>query len=182
MDKWGNGENVLYIIGKSGTGKSTLSIDLSKSNNAKIIHLDGYFERQNAVPENQLSDFNNYLKSKNFDPNKVIYQTYGSNDPKSSYYKDVDKFMDLIREYASISNDKIIVEGVELLDDTTYPDKSFFKDKPFILLETNSVLSFIRASKRDRLNLKGLIDSGKKSMELDSFYKDKISEFKELTK
>lgn len=44
---------------------------------------------------------------------------------------------------------KVIIEGVQLADETTYPDKNFFKDKPLIVAGTNSVNAFLRATLRD---------------------------------
>lgn len=36
------------------------------------------------------------------------------------------------------------------MDETIYPDKSYFKSKPFVVLNTSSIVSTIRASKRDQ--------------------------------
>ena len=45
LDKWGTDKdhNILYISGKSGSGKSTAALDMSETN-TNIIHLDSYFE------------------------------------------------------------------------------------------------------------------------------------------
>lgn len=73
------------------------------------------------------------------------------NDIKE-YFKKVDKFTDLSEAFAREEygySRKIIMEGVQLLDDTMYPNKRFFDDKPCILLKTNDDISKKRAKERD---------------------------------
>ena len=41
------------------------------------------------------------------------------------------------------------MEGVQLLDETMYPNKRFFDDKSCILLKTNDDISRKRAKERD---------------------------------
>ena len=54
LDKWGTDKdhNILYISGKSGSGKSTAALAMSDSN-TDVIHLDSYFELKNKSEANK---------------------------------------------------------------------------------------------------------------------------------
>ena len=156
LDKFGTDKdhNILYISGKSGSGKSTAALAMSDQNTS-IIHLDSYFELKNKSEANKNKNkrFNNFLKRNGFDVNSLNDGKLFKNDIKS-YFKKVDKFTELSEEFGRTEfNDsrKVIMEGVQLLDDTMYPNKRFFDDKPCILLKTNDNISRKRAKKRDSL-------------------------------
>ena len=154
LDKWGTDKdhNILYISGKSGSGKSTAALAMSDSN-TNVIHLDSYFELKNKSEANKNKNerFNNFLKKNGFDINSLNDGKLFKNDIKE-YFKKVDKFTDLSEEFAREEygySRKIIMEGVQLLDETMYPNKRFFDDKPCILLKTNDNISRKRAKERD---------------------------------
>ena len=46
----------------------------------------------------------------------------------------------------------VVVEGVQLADQTMYPEKSFFSDKPLVVLETSAMLSLKRGMERDGIS------------------------------
>ena len=154
LDKFGTDKdhNILYISGKSGSGKSTAALAMSDSNTS-IIHLDSYFELKNKSEANKNKNkrFNNFLKRNGFDANSLNDGKLFKNDIKA-YFKKVDKFTELSEEFGRTEfNDsrKVIMEGVQLLDETMYPNKRFFYDKPCILLKTNDDVSRKRAKERD---------------------------------
>ena len=154
LDKWGTDKdhNILYISGKSGSGKSTAALAMSDSN-TNVIHLDSYFELKNKSEANKNKNerFNNFLKRNGFDINSLNDGKLFKNDIKE-YFKKVDKFTDLSEEFAREEygySRKVIMEGVQLLDETMYPNKRFFDDKPCILLKTNDNISRKRAKERD---------------------------------
>ena len=154
LDKFGTDKdhNILYISGKSGSGKSTAALAMSDSNTS-IIHLDSYFELKNKSEANKNKNkrFNNFLKRNGFDINSLNDGKLFKNDIKA-YFKKVDKFTELSEEFGRTEfNDsrKVIMEGVQLLDETMYPNKRFFDDKPCILLKTNDDISRKRAKERD---------------------------------
>ena len=154
LDKWGTDKdhNILYISGKSGSGKSTAALAMSDSN-TNVIHLDSYFELKNKSEANKNKNerFNNFLKKNGFDINSLNDGKLFKNDIKE-YFKKVDKFTDLSEEFAREEygySRKVIMEGVQLLDETMYPNKRFFDDKPCILLKTNDDISRKRAKERD---------------------------------
>lgn len=154
LDKWGTDKdhNILYISGKSGSGKSTAALAMSDSN-TNVIHLDSYFELKNKSEANKNKNerFNNFLKKNGFDINSLNDGKLFKTDIKE-YFKKVDKFTELSEEFAREEygySRKIIMEGVQLLDETMYPNKRFFDDKPCIFLKTNDNISKKRAKERD---------------------------------
>ena len=154
LEKWGTDKehNILYISGKSGSGKSTAALAMSDSN-TNVIHLDSYFELKNKseASKNKNERFNNFLKENGFDINSLNDVKLFKNDI-NEYFKKVDKFAELSEEFGRAEFDnsrKVIMEGVQLLDETMYPDKRFFDDKSCILLKTNDDISRKRAKERD---------------------------------
>ena len=154
LDKWGTDKehNTLYISGKSGSGKSTAALAIADSN-TNVIHLDSYFELKNKSEANKNKNerFNNFLKKNGFDIDSLNDEKLFKNDIQE-YFKKVDKFTKLSSEFgrAEFNNSrKVIMEGVQLLDETMYPNKRFFDDKSCILLKTNDETSRKRAKERD---------------------------------
>ena len=141
MDSWGKSEktNVLYISGKSGSGKSTVANNL-KDKDTEVIHLDSYFDRQGSKNK----DFNKYLKDNNINPNKMSSKTRTGKD-----FENFENAIELYSKSKYKEGKKVIVEGVQLLDDTVRPDKKYFNDKPIMLVNTNSLTSIVRGNKRD---------------------------------
>lgn len=156
LDKWGEDEdhNTLYLTGYSGSGKSTKAQEIAKKRNAEVIHLDTYLEQvgEDSFKNDSNKNFNKFLKSKGFDHNKYLKLAY-SKDPeeKKKRWKMIDELGDYITDYGKklYGKKKLIVEGVQLSDQTIYPDKSFFKDKPFMSMNTSAIKSWYRAGVRD---------------------------------
>lgn len=151
LSSWGKSPNtnVLYISGTSGSGKSTVALRL-KDKNTEVIHLDSYFDNPDGP---QSKDFNNYLKSIKSDYKKILLPK--DKITMNDWGKIVERFEQDIDKYgvdAYRRNKKVIVEGVHILDDTIRPDKKYFQDIPFILLNTNILSSTIRANRRDEKN------------------------------
>lgn len=144
LEKWGKDKkhNTLYILGKSGSGKSTVALSL-KDKNTDVIHLDLYTEKHLFNDKNRNINFDKYLKKNYPDYTKML---------DKGNWKMLDRFQDEMENFSKEQfkkGRKVIVEGVQLVDETFYPDKSFFKDKPIILTTTNSISSLMRAAKRD---------------------------------
>lgn len=138
--------NILYITGISGSGKSTLARSYHNKN-TNIIHLDLYLEKENSKSNDRDKEFDNYLKKNGFNTDKL----YDLN-PKERY-KNIDKFAEkLLQDFSKeqyIKGKRVVVEGVQLSDDTMFPDKSFFKDKSVIVLKNSALKSIWNASIRD---------------------------------
>lgn len=139
---WGSDKytNILYIGGISGAGKSILATELSDYYNSYVIYLDAYFEFKNHsifVTNAQNKEFNLFCKNNDFDIT-ILQNEDLFNNNKKEYFKYVDKFAKLIESFGENVFDKsykVIVEGIQLRDETLYPDKAYFNNKPYILIE-----------------------------------------------
>ena len=154
LDKWGTDRdhNILYISGISGSGKSTAAIAMA-DDSTDVIHLDNYFgeNKNEASTEHKNERFNNFLKKNNFDVNSLDDRKLFKNN-KKEFYKKVDEFSKLSEKFGKEEfgkSRKVIMEGTELLNETMYPNKKFFNNKPYILLKTDPALAKERADERD---------------------------------
>lgn len=166
LDSWGKDSkhNILYVTGVSGSGKSTAAQSLADKN-TNVIHLDPYFEKmdKNVAESIQDKEFNNFLKNNFPEYTKISNPPEGERHSKQ-WWEKVDKLMEQTEKFSAQQFEKkkkVIVEGVQLNDKTTYPDKSFFKDKPLVITGTGSLTSFFRASQRDGKSFLTSIKSAK---------------------
>lgn len=150
LDKWGKSPdtNILYITGHSGSGKSTIARKIASENKDTIvIHLDSYYEKSDS--SNQSSDFNAYLKNHGINiPNSIDFKDWGK-------YKVLDKFESSAIEFGKEKfkeGKKVIVEGVQLSEESFIVDKNFFRSKPFIVMNAGFVKSAMRAASRDQIS------------------------------
>ena len=152
LEKWGTSPdtNVLYITGRSGSGKSTIANKIA-DDKTRVVHLDTYFDDTKGVRDKELDSY----MTKHLPEYKML------NAPKdkislNDWGKICAKFEVELENYGAYQHKqgkRVIVEGVELLDDTVRPDKSFFKDKPIAILKTNAITSGLRAAERDQIKL-----------------------------
>ena len=152
LDRWGKtpDTNILYITGHSGSGKSTLAnkIAAESSDDLIVVHLDTYFDiyEDEREPKKNSSEFNEYLAKHNvISPNEISLSEWGKN-------KILDKFEDAavaFGKYQFSKGKKVIFEGIQIMDSGFIMDKSFFKGKPVIIVQTNMITSTARASHRD---------------------------------
>ena len=149
LEDWGNtrDSNVLYITGTSGSGKSTIADKLADGVKTQVIHLDPYLGMMSQESMNyyQNKDFNKFLSKKVPDFKNVISQ-----DGKLNY-KIVDKIAKASEEYgrSKFGKERVIIEGVQLFDETFYANRDFYKNKPVLALKTNPIISNWRGSSRD---------------------------------
>lgn len=176
LDKWGKSENTntLYVTGVSGSGKSTLARDMANKHNAETIHLDLYYEANHSEFLNK--NFNTYL-SKHFKGYNKVPKA-GTKD----FGKWCDKFEKCVNDYSKSlyrKRKKLIVEGIQIFDDGFMQDKSFYKGKPMILMNTNTVKSYLSATNRDSDNVKSFM---KNTFDTERFnwYKQSNKSMKDL--
>lgn len=155
LDKWGadRDHNTLFITGLSGSGKSTLAINMAEKRNADVIHLDFYLSpmSEESRAEWQSKGFNSYL-----DKNVKGWKNVIKKD-NTLNWKVVDEMAKASEEYSKLLYDKkkrLIIEGVQLLDNTFYSDRNHYKDSPFLLVDTSALKSLHRGNMRD--DMKGL--------------------------
>lgn len=181
LDKWGKDRdhNILYITGISGSGKSTAAMYLAKKRNAEYVNLDSYTEMMSKESKNELQNksFNKYL-----DKNVPEWRNVLNDDGKLNY-EIVDQMATASEEWSKelySRNKRVILEGVQLADQTWYENRSSYNGKPFMLINTNALASNYRGSVRDSESLLDLADlmitragySIKKSQEAKKLKKD----------
>ena len=154
LEEWGQSPdaNILYILGHSGSGKSTKAKELALEYNADVIHLDLYFEGY-IDDINRSTEFDNYMET-NF-PDYVRIHTPKTEITIDQWGKIVDQFAVELLEYGKYMYSKgkrVIVEGVQLMDDTLFPDKSFFKTVPTLIMSTSQFVSNWRSAIRDKVS------------------------------
>ena len=162
---WGEDENhnVLYITGYSGSGKSTVTEEL-KDSNTIVIHLDLYFdEYYNPNAGGKSSIFTEFLKKRNIPiPNTIDKSEWASKKVLTKFENAIEDF----GKYQFKFGKKVIVEGVQIADDTIQEDKSFFKDRCLIVLQTSQLKSRMNANKRDQKKVgKAMLDMVSKHKE-----------------
>ena len=170
---WGRtpDQNTLYVIGMSGSGKSTYA---NKRNNymTYVIHLDSYFDCPEGV---HCEVFDKYLSKVFPDYVKISYPI--DKIDISEWGKLVMVFEKELLNFAAICYGKrrrVIVEGVQLLDDTLYPDKKFFSDKPVVLCDADIITAIRRRNKRDnkRLHINDFKNAMQWQKEIEKFLND----------
>lgn len=161
FDKWGKsaGTNILYVTGYSGSGKSTSARSLSNSK-TDVVHLDMYYEGDSSLIEidgdYRSSEFDAYLKKNGLKaPNEVPRERWAKEKTLGRFESAVQKFG--AEQFSK--NRKVIVEGVQLLDDSFLPDKTYFSNQPIAILGTSRLTSMSRAFARDGRGggIKGLL-------------------------
>ena len=156
FDKWGNdrNHNVLYIIGASGSGKSTTALGLANKNDS-IIHLDTLFENTAHGTSARNKDFEEYCMTKGIDVPKARDISIS----KKERWKVIDAIADQVEPYGRhcyYHGKRVIIEGVQMADDTMFPDKRYFKTRPTITLHTRKTISAFRAATRDKTKIKDI--------------------------
>lgn len=142
--------NILYISGLSGSGKSTMAKQIARPND-KILHLDGYTEKNNRNVRNK--DFDNFLRKKVPDYDQVYKKKFDKD-----YWNKVDQFRNAMIEYSKDEykkGNRVIVDGTQIFDDWLTDDKKFFKDQPMIIMDTDPKESMTRSALRDRIKISG---------------------------
>lgn len=156
LDKWGKDRdhNTLFITGLSGSGKSTLAINIAESRNAEVIHLDSYLSpmSEESKKEWQNKGFNRLLDRDVKNWRKVIK----NDSPGGLDWWIVDQMAAASEKYSRnlYGKKKLIIEGVQLMDETFYKDRKHYKDSPFILVDTSAIKSLKRGNDRD--DMRGL--------------------------
>lgn len=172
---WGEDENhnVLYITGYSGSGKSTVTEEL-KDSNTIVIHLDLYFdEYYNPNAGGKSSIFTEFLKKRNIPiPNTIDKNEWASKKVLTKFENAIEDF----GKYQFKFGKKVIVEGVQIADDTLFPDKTSYADKCIIVLQTSQAKSMANAAKRDAKSV------GKTMVDMVSKHKDLSQDRKNIKK
>lgn len=178
LDKWGKNPdtNILYITGRSGSGKSSLAKAMSDSK-TDVIHLDLYFEGEDIefVGEKRSKGFDNFLKEKGL-------KSPGSEKAGTKAFgKALDAFEEALDQFgynAYNKGRKVIVEGVQIAQEGGLQlDKSYYRNKPLIVVDTSNLTSSYRAMKRDNSNAKLFV---RRILSEDSFNRESAELLKDV--
>lgn len=160
-DKFDSGEiNLCFIIGHSGSGKSTMAHKAEKDNkNVEAYELDDLFAIKDDFTMEDLKKYGDLIYSFFNGPGKKYYVTFEylnqNKIPGSEYeYKLYPDFAHYAMQYAKSHKDKkYIVEGVWLFltneSGQLLLKPEEFKDYAFYIKGTSAIISAARASKRD---------------------------------
>ena len=154
FDKWKPGaNNVLFITGFSGSGKSALAVGYAKKYNAHCINLD-YIEYGYDTSKMHLLD----RALKKFPEWKKLYSGYksGKNEFPSKMYNDIIKY--IVKLCHEDKANLYIIEGIQLItsndNGVDFVFSDVVRDQPLIVKGTSALKSGIRAVKRDNDNPK----------------------------
>ena len=138
LDTFGkDGHNILYVTGVSGSGKSTLAVNLAKKLDAEPVHLDWIYDGRSR----EKTPFSKFLEN-----HGVNLQMVHKNGKLN--YRESDKIFPLLKQYSK--DRKLIVEGVQLLDDTMAVGISKeLQREPVLSIRSNARVAFNRARDRD---------------------------------
>lgn len=155
ISDWGRDadHNILYITGLSGSGKSTAALKL-KNSNTNVILLDFYFEKGSKEEFDQYSDkdLNNFLDKKGIHMERL----WDGSLNKQQRWKLIDSFTEATEEFGRkqyIRGKRVVMEGVQLADQTMYPVKADLKGKPLAVMKTGRLTSLRRGLERDDIML-----------------------------
>ena len=138
--------NLLFITGISGSGKSTLAYDIADKIDADVISLDFYYDNLDFQENEELmcDRFNKYLEEHlpeifDIEDNFVYYEEerFHADDGSETgifYWKVMDRFSELIKDFAKQNPLPVIVEGLQIYDSTIPNNLEYFKDQALYVI------------------------------------------------
>lgn len=137
--------NLLFITGISGSGKSTLAHDIADKI-ADVISLDWYYDNLDFHEHADLmcDRFNKYLEEHlpeifDIEDNFEYYEEerfYADDGSEAGifYWKVMDRFSELIKDFAKQNPLPVIVEGLQIYDSTIPNNLEYFKDQALYVI------------------------------------------------
>ena len=138
--------NLLFITGISGSGKSTLAYDIADKIDADVISLDFYYDNLDFQEHADLmcDRFNKYLEEHlpeifDIEDNFEYYEEerfHADNGSEAGifYWKVMDMFSELIKDFAKQNPLPVIVEGLQIYDSTIPNNLEYFKDQALYVI------------------------------------------------
>lgn len=162
LEKWGKDceHNTCYITGHAGSGKTTVALSIKRPKDI-LIQLDSYSQINNI----KNTAFDDYLDKTVKNWRKIVSATYtGENETitlcSEEYWGIVDEFrkaLELYSENKFMKDRRVIVEGIQILDNWLYPCISCYIGKPIIILTTDIFTSMQRVAIRDTMESEDMI-------------------------
>lgn len=148
-------EKILFVVGHSGSGKTTIANKMSETYNAEKIELDdicvpGHFSDEN------LKDYHPLIY-KFFTSNTIGKKYRYTNEHKFSVYEElIPEFIKFIT--SNIGNNRFIIEGIQLLLlNTNNKISNIMKKHSVIIMGTSTIKSALRKHRRDKKDIKSTI-------------------------
>lgn len=158
FDKWGKSPetNILWVTGYSGSGKSTVANSIAKPND-KVIHLDTFADEVSPGAGPQDKDFAKHLDKTVPRWRDMQLASPGDNSTKmkfgsKEYWNTVDDFAKELENFSKkqyAKGNRVIVEGIQIVDQWLYSGYDHFKGQPIAVLETSRAKSLIQEYIRD---------------------------------
>lgn len=138
--------NLLFITGISGSGKSTLAYDIADKIDSDVISLDFYYDNLDFQEHADLmcDRFNKYLEKhlpeifdieNNFEYyEEERFHAYGGSEDGIFYWEVMDRFSELIKNFAKQNPLPVIVEGLQIYDSTIPNNLEYFKDQALYVI------------------------------------------------
>lgn len=182
LDKWNKGNNnILYVTGLSGSGKTTISDEYAKKYNAVVCELDKFQHNRYLYIRKKNNDLSEGDKIMLDLFNSIYYGQVDFSDYDENKFKlEIKSYLQKLIAKCSSQNKLFIFEGVQIFN---FVDPSYFENKPLIIKGTSALSSLIRKYKRDKedenIQLKdilGLVKWYIKSEGNLSKFKDELNE------
>jgi len=157
--------NLLFITGISGSGKSTLAYDIADKIDADVISLDFYYDNLDFQEHADLmcDRFNKYLEEHlpeifDIEDNFEYYEEerFHADDGSEAgifYWKVMDRFSELIKDFAKQNPLPVIVEGLQIYDSTIPNNLEYFKDQALYVIYNDIEKCAERVIDRDELTV-----------------------------
>lgn len=163
LEKWGKDReyNTCYVTGHAGSGKTTVALSIKRPKDI-LIQLDNYSQINNI----KNTAFDDYLDKTVKNWRKIASATYTGENKTiklcgEEYWGIVDKFRKALESYSEnefMKDRRVIVEGIQILDNWLYPSVSCYIGKPIIILTTDIVTSMQRVAVRDTMGSENMVD------------------------
>ena len=146
IQKFGKENNILFITGLSGSGKSTIIKKYAEKYNAENLEFDAITSTLKAKYRNKLDKIN---RSK---INPIILEYLDNEDPEGfpnfedpRFNTECVKFLDWLENRVAGDDNLYILEGMQIF---LYFNPERFIGKPMIIMGTSMVKSMYRSTKR----------------------------------
>ena len=157
--------NLLFITGISGSGKSTIAYDLANKMDADVISLDWYYDNLDFDAHTDLmcDRFNEYLIEHlpdilvieddfEYYEEERFHESDGSKAGEL-YWQVMDKMADLIKDFAEQNPVPVIVEGLQIYDSTIPNNIDYLKDQAVYVIKEDVETCANRKIGRDELTV-----------------------------
>lgn len=152
VDKYNLNNNILYVTGLSGSGKTFLSKELSRKYNAILMELDnlGGFYGEYKFSDSIIHQLTKQFLDENSKLDSIIKKSkFIELKIKNfqEYSKWINKYTTFLENYAHSKEQYFIFEGTQIFKCLK---PKYFSNKPLIIVRTSALISLIRRIKRQK--------------------------------